>query len=128
MATSPLNESSGRSASLAKSGVSPPKRARPKNEVGIVRIKLRKDVFETWECRKNSLGFATKTHCEFAMHLLLNFCQKGRHERDFIQSSVDGKPFFISTFLNFYVHYMIYAHINVSRQGGGGGGRENQGI
>ena len=50
-------------------------------------------MFETWVCRKNSLGFATKTHYEFAMYLLLNFCQEERDECDFLQSPVDGKPF-----------------------------------
>ena len=88
-----INTNSGRSPSLAHSGVSPPKRGRPKNEVGIARIKLRKDVFETWVGRKNSLGFATKTHSEFAMYLLLNFCQEECDKNDFLQSPVDGKPF-----------------------------------
>jgi hypothetical protein len=61
------------SASTSKSGASPPKRGRPRNEEGITRIKLKKDVFQCWLARKNSLGFSTKTHSEFAMYLLLNF-------------------------------------------------------
>jgi hypothetical protein len=64
------------SASICKSGVSPPKRGRPRNEVGITRIKLKKDVFEMWLSRKDSLGFSKKTHSEFAMYLLLNFCEE----------------------------------------------------
>ena len=109
MAASQLNTSSGiRSASLAQSGVSPPKRGRPKNEVGITRIKLKKDVFETWVCRKNSLCFATKTHSEFAMHLLLNFYQE---ERDFIQSPVYGKPIFYLLRSQFLCAlYLLYLH------------------
>ena len=37
-----------------------------------MRIKL-KDVHEMWITRKESIGFSTKTHSDFARHLLLNF-------------------------------------------------------
>ena len=40
--------SSDMSASTSKLGASPPKRGRPRNEEGKRRIKLRKDVFQTY--------------------------------------------------------------------------------
>ena len=54
---------------------SPPKRGRPKDEIGFVRIKLKKDVYEIWHARKESMGFSSKTHSDFARHLLLNFSE-----------------------------------------------------
>jgi hypothetical protein len=63
------------SASTSKAGPSLPKHGRPRNEEGITRIKLRKDVYQIWLARKDSLGFSTKTHSEFAMHLLLNITE-----------------------------------------------------
>ncbi len=61
--------------STSKAGPSLPKCGRPRNEEGITRIKLRKDVYQIWLARKDSLGFSTKAHSEFAMHLLLNFTE-----------------------------------------------------
>jgi hypothetical protein len=54
---------------------SSPKRGRPKDEIGFVRIKLKKDVHEMWLARKESMGFSSKTHSDFARHLLLNFSE-----------------------------------------------------
>ena len=54
---------------------SPPKRGRPKDEIGFVCINLKKDVHEIWLARKESMGFSPKTHSDFARNLLLNFSE-----------------------------------------------------
>ena len=98
------------SASICKSGVSPPKRGRPRNEVGITRIKLKKDVFETWLLRKDSLGFSKKTHSEFAMYLLLNFCEEERGESNFIPTPTNGKHKTLLTHCMFLHELRLYTY------------------
>lgn len=79
------------STSICESGVSHAKRGRPRSDLGVTRIKLKKDVFETWLSRKDSLGFTKKTHSEFAMYMLLNFCEEERGEKNFTLSPANGK-------------------------------------
>ena len=71
---------------------SPPKRGRPKNEVGFVRIKLKKDVHEIWHARKESMGFSSKTHSEFAQYLLLNFSEDQPNQSFESPSQSIGSP------------------------------------
>ena len=65
-------------ASTSSGTVSPPKRGRPKSDVGVTRIQIKKDVFDMWIARKSALGFATNSHSEFAKYLLLNFDDEAR--------------------------------------------------
>ena len=98
------------SASICKSGVFHPKRGRPRNEVGITRIKLKKDVFDTWLSRKDSLGFS-RTHSELAMCLLLNLCEEERGESNFIPTSTNGKRKTLLTHCMFLHELRLYTVI-----------------
>ena len=69
-----------------------------------MRIKL-KDVglHEMWITRKESIGFSTKTHSDFARHLLLNF-----GEDEPLQLSMEspgyGKNYiFVINAINFFI-------------------------
>ncbi|CAB4018384.1 zinc finger MYM-type 1-like [Paramuricea clavata] len=53
-------------------GASPPKRGRPKKDEAVMRIRLTKHIYDMWATKKNSVGFSTKTHSEFAEYLMLN--------------------------------------------------------
>ena len=71
---------------------SPPKRGRPKDEIGFARIKLKKDVHEMWLARKTFLGFSSKTRSDFARYLLLNF-PEDRPQKSFPRPSQSvGSP------------------------------------
>ena len=50
----------------------PPKRGRPKCNRVTTRIRLEKDVFDTWMAIKDRHGFIEKSHSEFAKYLLSN--------------------------------------------------------
>jgi hypothetical protein len=79
----------------AFTGASPPKLGRPRDDVGIVRIKMKKDVYEMWIARKNSVGFSTKSHSDFARHLLLNFCEEEplRAMESLLETPGNGKKY-----------------------------------
>ena len=49
---------------------SPPKRVRP--SVKTAHIRLRMDVFQEWNIKKEQMGYSSKTHSEFAQMLLHN--------------------------------------------------------
>jgi hypothetical protein len=84
---------------MSSTGTSLPKRRRPRDEIGFVHIKLKKDVQEMWITRKDSIAFSTKTHSDFAQHLLLNFC-----EDEPLQSPGDGKYYiFVINVINFFI-------------------------
>lgn len=53
-------------------GASPPKRGRPKKDEAVVRIRLTKHIYDMWTTKKDSVGFSTKTHSEFAEYLMMN--------------------------------------------------------
>ena len=69
-----------------------PKRGRPKDEIGFVRIKLKKDVHEMWLARKTSMGFSSKTHSDFARYLLLNFSEDQPNQSFESPSQSIGSP------------------------------------
>jgi len=78
---------------MSSAGVSAPKRGRPRDDVGFVRIKLKRDVYDIWNSRKASVGFSNKTHSDFARHLLLNFCEneaEPSHLSQTMDSPVEG--------------------------------------
>ena len=68
-------------------GPSPPKRGRPRHDIGFIRIKLKRDVHGMWNARKDSMRFSGKTHSDFARHLLINFCERGADQSLALQSN-----------------------------------------
>ena len=87
---------------MSSTGASPPKCGRPRDEIGFVRIKLKKDIHEMWITRKDSIGFSTKTHSDFPRHLLLNFCDDKPLQS--MESPGDGKYYiFVINAINFFI-------------------------
>ena len=58
-------------------GVSPPKRRRPRNIVATKQLRMRVDVFDMWMDKKASIVFFEKTHSEFAEYLLQKVGNEG---------------------------------------------------
>ena len=52
------------------SNPNPPKRGRPKRSTEVKRIWLELNVFNEWMAKKDSLGFAAKSHSDFAEYLM----------------------------------------------------------
>ena len=52
------------------SNPSPAKRGRPKRSTETKRIRLEVNVFNEWMAKKDSLGFAEKSHGDFAKYLM----------------------------------------------------------
>ena len=76
-------------------GASPAKRGRPKINKGIVRIRLREDIYDMWITRKDSLGFSVKTHSEFAEYLMLHVCEESAlSTQSHLQTPSSGKSKF----------------------------------
>ena len=80
---------------MSSAGVSAPKRGRPRDDIGFVRIKLKRDVYDIWNSRKESVELSNKTHSDFARYLLLNFCENeaghSHLSRTNMESPDDGK-------------------------------------
>ena len=71
---------------------SPPKRGRPKHNFEYKKINLRKNVFDEWNAKKGSLGFNTRTHSDFAEHLL-KYCEETKEQRTGKDSPTHPTPF-----------------------------------
>ena len=56
---------------------SPPKRGRP--SVKTAHIRLRIDVFQEWNIKKERMGYSSKTHSDFAQMLLHNCKEMQRY-------------------------------------------------
>lgn len=73
------------------SNPSPPKRGRPKRSTEIKRIRLDVNVFNEWIAKKDSTGFAEKSHSDFAKYLL-NKVDEQSEQSDRSSASSVGKP------------------------------------
>ena len=76
-------------------GPSPPKRGRPRHDIGFIRIKLKRDVHGMWNARK-TLWDSSEKLSDFARHLLINFCESGAYQSFIILKKVliSNAPYF----------------------------------
>ena len=75
---------------MSSAGISAPKRGRPRDDIGLVCIKLKRDVYNIWNSRKELVGLSNKTHSDFARYLLLNFCENETEPSHLSQTNMES--------------------------------------
>ena len=94
---------------MSLASVSAPKCGTPRNHIGFVCIKWKRDVYDIWNSRKESVGLSNKTHSDFARYLYFSIFVRMRLNLHVFHEQIWNPLTMVNTKLLLVILRIIYS-------------------